>query len=281
MPLKEQILKLVTKENGLTDREITNKLSGLDHPPQPVNQACRSLARNGKLIRRKRKDGRIVNFPPDGLSPQNAEATARQNLSNRSKRSIQRTEKRNSPATEKFREEIEALLQDAEADVAYRLKKDLSAMTDMPFYGKYVRAVRTAQTPLEMVKSYTSLLLKHGCLDLSKKLLRKIKAQQSQTFRKCAPRLGPKGKMPGLWEHAIPVNVVVEEILKLLEKRDLTDLDQLLNVYMRAGQRWLTSQEDRLLSRFSSNMPKGWNWRSPDVDPLARYKEVGINRFQP
>lgn len=60
--LAEQILDLLSKMPGLTDREITNSLRGRSSPQQPVNIAARGLANRGMLVRRKRDDGLIGNF---------------------------------------------------------------------------------------------------------------------------------------------------------------------------------------------------------------------------
>ena len=68
MTLTEQILELIRMEPGLTDREITNALRGASNPQQPINQAARRLESNGFLVRRKRSDGLIGNFPP-GVEP--------------------------------------------------------------------------------------------------------------------------------------------------------------------------------------------------------------------
>lgn len=63
--LSERILDVIQRSPGLTDREITNQLSGRSAPQQPVNIAARALARKGKLIRTKRADGLVGNFLPE------------------------------------------------------------------------------------------------------------------------------------------------------------------------------------------------------------------------
>ncbi len=60
--LKNRIVELLAHEPGLSDREITNRLTGVGTPQQPVNQACRSLAEKGVIRRRKRSDGLIGNY---------------------------------------------------------------------------------------------------------------------------------------------------------------------------------------------------------------------------
>ena len=68
--LKQRILELITKQPGLTDREITNILEGHQKPQQPVNIACRGLEQGGKLERRRRYDGLIGNFVSEGQTIQ-------------------------------------------------------------------------------------------------------------------------------------------------------------------------------------------------------------------
>ena len=63
MTLKDQILGLLNRESGLSDREITDKLMGRGRPQQSVNQACRQLEVAGLLKRTIRGDGIIVNYP--------------------------------------------------------------------------------------------------------------------------------------------------------------------------------------------------------------------------
>lgn len=64
--LPQELLQLVQKSPGLTDREITDTLRGKSAPQQPVNIAARSLANRGRLLRKKREDGLIGNFPASG-----------------------------------------------------------------------------------------------------------------------------------------------------------------------------------------------------------------------
>ena len=54
---------LVGKTPGLTDRQITTHLLGASAAQQPINIAARGLAGKGRLVRRRRDDGLIGNFP--------------------------------------------------------------------------------------------------------------------------------------------------------------------------------------------------------------------------
>lgn len=64
--LKQRILELIAKRQGLTDREITDLLKGPGTPQQDVNQACRGLEKQGVVTRSVRPDGRIGNYPVEG-----------------------------------------------------------------------------------------------------------------------------------------------------------------------------------------------------------------------
>ena len=59
--LKERIIELLQQNSGLSDREITDIIKGRGEPQQAVNQACRSLEKQGIITRRKRSDSRIGN----------------------------------------------------------------------------------------------------------------------------------------------------------------------------------------------------------------------------
>ena len=67
--LLERITSFIQDNPGLTDRQITDKLIGAEKPQQPVNIACRSLEEKGLIIRQKRQDGKIANFPSGQVPP--------------------------------------------------------------------------------------------------------------------------------------------------------------------------------------------------------------------
>ena len=64
--LTDQILQLISKSAGMTDREITSQLRGASAPQQPINQTARGLESKGLVVRRKRADGLIGNYEGDG-----------------------------------------------------------------------------------------------------------------------------------------------------------------------------------------------------------------------
>lgn len=61
--LKDRVLELVAAEPGLTDRELADRLLGHGAPQQSVNQAANGLAGAKRLLRRRRADGLIGNYP--------------------------------------------------------------------------------------------------------------------------------------------------------------------------------------------------------------------------
>ncbi len=73
--MREQILKLVSAQPGITDREIANVILGRGVHPSRVNQACRRLVDAGELMRHHRAEGRLGNHPagrvpsPSRLTP--------------------------------------------------------------------------------------------------------------------------------------------------------------------------------------------------------------------
>jgi hypothetical protein len=67
--LKNQIVELLRSFPGLTDRDVTDRIFGSAEGQQAVNQAARQLASAGRIVRRRREDGKIGNFL-SGLVPE-------------------------------------------------------------------------------------------------------------------------------------------------------------------------------------------------------------------
>lgn len=61
--LKQRILDVLATTPGLTDRQLTNLIHGQHAPQQPVNIAARDMVRTGTIVRRKRNDGLLGNYP--------------------------------------------------------------------------------------------------------------------------------------------------------------------------------------------------------------------------
>jgi len=188
--------------------------------------------------------------------------------------SKKREEKRNSPETKEFRLKILDLIKDADSEVGYSIMKDLACMTSMPFYKNRPEKVKITKDHVSMLKSYVELLANYHDEEFSIKTIKSLNANQAQLFRKVAPKVGNK---KDIWEHAIPVKVIVDEIIIMIQSKDMSMLDTLIDIYCQAGQRALTKNEDKLLSNYKSSMPNGWDWKDKNVDPLARYTKVGID----
>jgi hypothetical protein len=60
--LKGRILALLQNDDGLTDREIANRLLAPGAFPQPVSQTCRQLEAQGRVVRRSRPNGKFGNY---------------------------------------------------------------------------------------------------------------------------------------------------------------------------------------------------------------------------
>jgi hypothetical protein len=63
--LKEQIIELLKIEDGLTDREITDRIKGRGEPQQSVNITCRNMESKGIIKRIRGQDGLIRNYLGD------------------------------------------------------------------------------------------------------------------------------------------------------------------------------------------------------------------------
>jgi hypothetical protein len=73
----DDVMALLRKQDGLSDREITDVLCGKHLPQQPTNQACRNLASRGLVLRCKRLDGIFGNYLVKGQMPVNAPENVR------------------------------------------------------------------------------------------------------------------------------------------------------------------------------------------------------------
>ncbi|MFN3299379.1 MAG: hypothetical protein ACK41Z_04220 [Sediminibacterium sp.] len=194
----------------------------------------------------------------------------------RSIASIKREQKRNSPETIQFKNKVIALLKDAKPEIEYSIKKDLAIMTSMPFYKDRPEIVKFKCEPTELICEYAKLFITCEDKEFVVELIRKLSINQGQTIRKAAPKIGVK---KDIWEHVIPAKVIADEIIKMVLSKDISSLKDLLKIYQKAGQRGLTRDENRLLDRYRSSMPEGWDWRVENADILARYKAVGLLYF--
>ena len=58
----DEIIELLKKQPGLSDRQITDSLFGPEADQQTVNQVCRRLLKQRVLVRTKRPDGILGNY---------------------------------------------------------------------------------------------------------------------------------------------------------------------------------------------------------------------------
>lgn len=207
----------------------------------------------------------------------------------RSKKSLYREAKRKSETVNAFREKVECFLDATKASeaVAYSIKKDLSAKTDMEFYGQNKKQCVKCGSDIDMAVEYIELLHKYGDLSFAKQLLKKLGVQQNQVLRRLARRTQAdkqlakrtklEGRAGGIWEHAIPTKYVISEINKMLSLGDIKLARQLLERYEAAGQKFLSKKDEQAVSlHYRDTMPEKWDWKSTDCDLKARYKAAGI-----
>jgi hypothetical protein len=76
--LSNQILSIISKQPGITDRWLAEALFGPGTPQQRVNGECRSLADRGMLRRTIRPDGLIGNFATSAAGKPTIEIAQRQ-----------------------------------------------------------------------------------------------------------------------------------------------------------------------------------------------------------
>lgn len=283
------ILSILSKFSRLCDDCLSIE-TGIS-PRQTVNQICRNPRNSIKIMRDKGTCPVCYKFKINNTQIVSASSSLQADniayLTNRTKNpspsfvgkrnqspaSKRREKRRNSLSTVRFRDDIEHLLVNAEPQIAYSMKKDLAAMTDMAFYKHRPEVIKVEITAKEIIKGYVLVLANANDMELTIKSLRELSKNQSQVLRKAALRYG---KAKDIWEHAIPVKVLVGELLKMIDSNCFKDIDRLLDLYEMAGQRPLTKEDDDSLYTMKYSMPEGWDWRAPDVDIFARYKAVNI-----
>lgn len=205
--------------------------------------------------------------------------------SERSKASLAREAKRNSPETQQFKEEIEHFLRITAADsnIAYFLRQDLKKMTNMPYYGESAGQRTRLLKPDEVAREYCNLLAQFGNQNFTRKLLLAISRQQSQTLRKLFRRPPDQiakaksiGTSNGCWEHPIPLKFVRTELENLIHS-DIKRAHSLILALQHVSQIFLPKEQEVILNAIHKDtMPEGWRWDTPDVDFYVRYKVAQI-----
>jgi len=187
--------------------------------------------------------------------------------------SKKREEKRKNPKTLEFKRQINSFLEGKNPEIIYAIKRDLACMTSMPFYKDRPERIKLTLSNKELIVEFMKAFIKHNDKEFIIKLVRSLNKNQAQTIRKVAPKIGKKSE---IWEHVIPAKFIVEELIVMIEKEDISELEQLLKIYELAGQRGITKEQDLLLSDYRSSMPENWNWREENVNPIIRHEIVGI-----
>ncbi len=194
-------------------------------------------------------------------------------MKERSSASKKREEIRKSPKTLEFKKQINAFLVGKNPEVVYAIKRDLACMTSMPFYKDRPEKIKITSSNKELLVEYMKTFINHDDKDFIIKLIRSLNRNQAQTIRKVAPKIGNKSE---IWEHVIPAKFIINELVLMIEKDDISELEILLNLYELAGQRGITKEQDLLLSDYRSSMPENWDWRKKNVNPFIRHEIAGI-----
>jgi hypothetical protein len=274
-----RICNLLEAEEGLTDREISASL-GKKHP-QSVNRLLRDLAKSGGVIRRKDAGRSVRNFRGPQFRAVLKVNTIAGNAPKTKKggtKITQRMHRERTSLTGKiFRQEVLHLLRNADADVAYSIKKDLSTQIRHPFYKESLHKI-PCRNDQDMLIAYANLLAKAQDISFLRKLVGRLSSQQSCLVRRFAKRIGPKAGSNQVMEHTIPVKYVTESILHMIATDTLRELPTLLALYRKGGQRAVDLMDDQTLTRLGlrQKMPEGWCWTDNKADYLARYRQSGI-----
>ena len=135
----------------------------------------------------------------------------------RSKASLKREETRNSLKTIEFKNKIAKLLEGAEDEIAYSIKRDLSVMTSMPFYKDRPQVIKVKRSSTELILEYAKLFITCDDKEFIETLIKRLSTNQGQTIRKAASRIGEK---KDVWEHVIPARVITKELIKMVLEKD-------------------------------------------------------------
>jgi hypothetical protein len=198
----------------------------------------------------------------------------------RSEASLKRERQRLSEASRQFKSEIEKFLIETSASshAVYSIKNDLSKKTNHPFYGVKKLKPKPIKEADSILEEYVLLNIRYDNYDFSKKLLTELKTQQGQLIRKIAPKIkDPRVFVRSEWEHAIPTAYVVNELLKMVERKDFSKLSNLIFIYKKAGQRKVSQETHRKVdSLHRDNMPENWRWDTDAPNYLVRYCVAGV-----
>lgn len=75
--IQQRLLDYIAQHPGLSDRQLTDAIEGRESPQQRINAEAKVLASRGQIIRRRRGDGILGNYPADATVP-DASLTAEQ-----------------------------------------------------------------------------------------------------------------------------------------------------------------------------------------------------------
>lgn len=276
MHLVSRILTLLKHNDGLTDRQITERLHMLR--PQGVNSTMRRLCRLGVIRRVKKETGATRNFRGKPFESDRCELISAPTKVGKGTRSTNRMRaKRQTPEWKQWRMRVLELIDKADLDVACSIKRDLSRRIEDPFYGEKIPTV-PSRSNVELLIAYAKLLERVHDDTFRKNLARAMSSHQQCLLKKFARRIGPKAADGQIMEHAIPTKFMADEMLRLIELGKLAALPALFDIYRKAGQRALSKQHDAILTSMGlkDSMPRGWLWQRNGADYLARYRVAGV-----
>lgn len=202
------------------------------------------------------------------------------NKRHKSEKSLKREGRRNSPTNLSLKNQLNIYLERVKPNplIAYSFKMDLKKMTDMPFYGEKILRPNEYKRlkPKEILFGYIDFLMLVDDVEFTERLLKAVSRQQTQVLRRVSPRIGVK---KFIWDHAMPTSFVVAELLVMLRKKNIENLSKLIDLYVKAGQRPITKEENEKLNvnGLKNSMPPYWDWKSNSVDIFSRYNMVGIS----
>jgi len=113
-------------------------------------------------------------------------------MEKRSEASLKRENERKSPKTLEFKNKINEFLTGVDPKISYSIKRDLSVMTNMPFYKDRPEVIKVSILVQEMIIKYAELFVTCEDQEFIVKLIKSLKKLESNNKKSCSKNRSKK-----------------------------------------------------------------------------------------